>query len=38
LILNGHIDIVPNGPKELWTHDPYPGINEGDWLRCIVEL
>ncbi|XPS68128.1 Diaminopropionate ammonia-lyase [Ascochyta lentis] len=32
LILNGHIDIVPNGPKELWTHDPYSGTIEGDWL------
>lgn len=32
LILNGHIDIVPNGPTELWTHDPYSGIIEGDWL------
>lgn len=32
LILNGHIDIVPNGPRELWTHDPYSGIIEGDWL------
>lgn len=32
LILNGHIDIVPNGPKELWTHDPYSGVIEGDWL------
>lgn len=32
LILNGHIDIVPIGPKELWTHDPYSGIIEGDWL------
>jgi acetylornithine deacetylase len=25
LILNGHIDVVPAGPKELWTHDPYGG-------------
>lgn len=32
LILNGHIDIVPNGPHELWTHDPYSGLIEGDWL------
>ncbi|MGH9246661.1 MAG: ArgE/DapE family deacylase [Acidimicrobiales bacterium] len=23
LILNGHIDVVPAGPRELWTHDPY---------------
>lgn len=32
LILNGHIDVVPTGPEELWTHDPYSGIVEGDWL------
>ncbi|KAF9740488.1 hypothetical protein PMIN03_006606 [Paraphaeosphaeria minitans] len=32
LILNGHIDVVPTGPEELWTHEPYSGIVEGDWL------
>lgn len=32
LILNGHIDVVPTGPAELWTHDPYSGVVEGDWL------
>ncbi|KAH7351456.1 acetylornithine deacetylase [Pyrenochaeta sp. MPI-SDFR-AT-0127] len=32
LILNGHIDIVPTGPVELWTNDPYSGLIEGDWL------
>lgn len=32
LILNGHIDVVPLGPEELWTHHPYSGIIEGDWL------
>jgi acetylornithine deacetylase len=26
LILNGHIDVVPAGPRELWTHDPYEGV------------
>jgi acetylornithine deacetylase len=25
LILNGHIDVVPPGPRDLWTHDPYEG-------------
>lgn len=25
LILNGHIDVVPAGPRELWTQDPYGG-------------
>lgn len=23
LILNGHCDVVPAGPRELWSHDPY---------------
>lgn len=32
LILNGHIDVVPIGPEELWAHDPYSGTIEGDWL------
>ncbi|KAJ4296363.1 hypothetical protein N0V90_006408 [Kalmusia sp. IMI 367209] len=32
LILNGHIDVVPTGPEELWTHHPYSGVIEGDWL------
>lgn len=25
LILNGHADVVPAGPHELWTHPPYAG-------------
>ncbi|KAL4881050.1 acetylornithine deacetylase [Aspergillus karnatakaensis] len=32
LILNAHIDIVPTGPVDLWTHDPYSGLIEGDRL------
>lgn len=32
LILNGHIDIVPTGPEELWTNEPYSGFIDGDWL------
>jgi acetylornithine deacetylase len=32
LILNAHIDIVPTGPGDLWTHPPYSGVIEGDWL------
>lgn len=23
LILNGHMDVVPTGPREQWTYDPY---------------
>jgi len=26
LILNGHSDVVPAGPHDLWTHDPYGAI------------
>jgi acetylornithine deacetylase len=26
LILNGHCDVVPAGPRELWAHDPYGGV------------
>jgi acetylornithine deacetylase len=26
LILNGHADVVPAGPRDLWTHDPYGGV------------
>ncbi|MDB4895944.1 MAG: hypothetical protein JWN15_2206, partial [Firmicutes bacterium] len=25
LLLNGHIDVVPAGPRELWDYDPYGG-------------
>ncbi|KAI9809374.1 MAG: hypothetical protein M1827_006886 [Pycnora praestabilis] len=32
LILNAHVDIVPTGPTDLWTHSPYDPVIEGDWL------
>jgi len=32
LILNGHIDVVPEGPHEMWTTPPYEPRLEGDWL------
>lgn len=32
LILNGHIDVVPEGPLEMWTTPPYEPQREGDWL------
>ena len=32
LILNGHIDVVPEGPLDMWTHPPYEPHMEGDWL------
>jgi acetylornithine deacetylase len=32
LILNGHIDVVPVGPLELWSRPPFETWREGDWL------
>lgn len=32
LILNGHIDVVPLGPTDMWAADPYSGLIEGDRL------
>lgn len=30
LILNGHVDVVPAGPHDAWTHPPYePAIRDG---------
>lgn len=32
LILQGHIDVVPTGPRELWDHDPFePRVADG-WI------
>ncbi|KAF2102265.1 acetylornithine deacetylase [Rhizodiscina lignyota] len=33
LILNGHIDIVPTGPEDMWEDgNPYSAVIDGDWL------
>lgn len=32
LILNGHVDVVPTGPLDMWDHNPYTPHIEGDWL------
>ena len=32
LILNGHIDVVPTGPVEMWSRPPFEPFIEGDWL------
>jgi len=32
LILNGHIDVVPEGPLAMWTHPPFEPVIDGDWL------
>ncbi|GJL90339.1 MAG: acetylornithine deacetylase [Minwuia thermotolerans] len=32
LILNGHVDVVPVGPLDMWTAPPYEPRIDGDWL------
>jgi acetylornithine deacetylase len=32
LILNGHIDVVPVGPLDMWTSPPFAPRIEGGWL------
>jgi acetylornithine deacetylase len=32
LILNGHVDVVPTGPVDMWTRPPFDPWIEGDWL------
>jgi acetylornithine deacetylase len=32
LILQAHVDVVPTGPENLWSHRPYQAAVEGDWL------
>ena len=32
LILNGHIDVVPAGPPEMWRRPPFEPWLDGDWL------
>ncbi len=32
LILNGHIDVVPTGPLDLWTNPPFAPRVENGWL------
>ncbi len=32
LILNGHIDVVPAGPLEMWTTPPFDPRRDGNWL------
>lgn len=32
LILNGHMDVVPVGPLDMWTSPPFEPRIEGDWL------
>ncbi len=32
LTLQAHVDVVPTGPENLWTHPPFDPVIEGDWL------
>lgn len=32
LILNGHVDVVPTGPLDMWDRPPYEPHRDGDWL------
>jgi len=32
LILQGHVDVVPAGPTEMWSHPPFAAEIDGDWL------
>jgi len=33
LILQGHVDVVPEGPVHNWKHPPFEPIIEGDWMQ-----
>lgn len=32
LILQAHVDVVPPGPADMWTHNAFTPVIEGDWL------
>ncbi|MEM8754722.1 MAG: ArgE/DapE family deacylase [Pseudomonadota bacterium] len=32
LILNGHVDVVPEGPRDMWSRHPFDPHVEGDWM------
>jgi acetylornithine deacetylase len=32
LILNGHIDVVPEGPHDMWNNPPFDPKIDGDWM------
>lgn len=32
LILNGHIDVVPTGPLDMWERAPFDSHIDGDWM------
>ncbi|WP_018041952.1 ArgE/DapE family deacylase [Methylobacterium sp. 88A] len=32
LILQAHVDVVPPGPLDLWSHPPFDPVIRGDWM------
>lgn len=32
LILNGHIDVVPTGPEEMWERSPWDAVMKDGWM------
>ena len=32
LILQAHVDVVPVGPADMWTYNPFDAVIDGDWL------
>ena len=33
LIIQGHVDVVPTGPVELWSSPPFTAAVQGEWLQ-----
>src|SRR3712207_6157785 len=33
LILQAHVDVVPAGPEDMWSHPPFDPAIEGDWMH-----
>ncbi|EEX13617.1 acetylornithine deacetylase [Citreicella sp. SE45] len=40
LVLNGHVDVVPEGPLDMWSSPPFEPRRDGDWLygRGIADM
>ena len=40
LILNGHIDVVPTGPLEMWDHPPFEPYIKDNWMygRGVADM
>ncbi len=33
LIMQGHVDVVPEGPHDMWTTPPCDPVIQGDWMQ-----